>query len=193
MLNRPRRPHKQAARNECRGIRAGDDPCPFAESGRISRNTRPAAPLAACRSLCPNNSQSFPQLSWINRAVTIPGSLTAAIPTHARQPFWDAACRRTLGSCTKNIQRSPPPRRFACGQSSQGYPQSGAHNSGTTTQRLIGAALSWRCSETNGSAAASAVAWGYQRQGSPSCPAIACSSVCSLITPRLPPGAERAR
>lgn len=60
-------------------------------------------------------------------------------------------------------------------------------------QRHIGAALSWRCSETNGRAAASAVAWGHQRQGSPSCPAIACSSVCSPITPRLPPVAERAR
>lgn len=193
MLNRPRRPHKQAARNECRGIRAGDDPCPFAEPGRISRNTRPAAPLAACRSLCPNNSQSFPQLSWINRAVTILGSLTAAIPTHAVNPsgMRPAAARLAAEQKTYKVRHSP--RRFACGQSSQGYPQSGAHNSGTTTQRLIGAALSRRCSETNGSAAASAVAWGYQRRGSPSCPAIACSSVCSLITPRLPPGAERAR
>ena len=191
MLNRPRRPHKQAARNECRGIRAGDDPCPFAEPGRISRNTRPAAPLAACRSLCPNNSQSFPQLSWINRAVTAPRQSDCCNPD---------ACPSTLLGCglpPHDWQLNKKHTRFATlhGASLVGSLPKVIHRVAHTIrgQRHIGAALSRRCSETNGSAAASAVAWGYQRQGSPSCPAIACSSVCSLITPRLPPGAERAR
>ncbi len=190
MLNRPRRPHKQAARNECRGIRAGDDPCPFAVYGRISRNTRPAAPLAVCRSLCPNNSQSFPQLSWINRAVTIPGSLTAAIPTHARHPsgMRPAAARLAAEQKTYKV-------RHPHGASLAGSLPKVIHRVAHTIrgQRHIGAALSRRCSETNGSAAASAVAWRHQQRGSPSCPAVACSSVCSPITPRLPPGAERAR